>query len=500
MTKKTAVHSLSLCFLIPVVNAELVHADADGLIRRIPPGANCIVYMNVNSLLDSNVGKKENWRSKLADAYEIEPLVVPPNSTRVLMASWLEFTSIEPLWEVSVIDVSKTLSMKRVAKDTGGFTEAIGGKMAARAPMNAYFIRLDKKLLGVVAPADRQFAARWSAMSDTETAMLSPYLQTAVSRIKSDTQYLLALDLQDAVSEKRIRQRLQMEEFDCLAGQSVDERAIGEAIAGVKGLTLTVKAQSEIEGRCQIEFGGPVSPLSSIAKPLLIEFLEKCGTSIPDLGSWKVSAKDSSIIAGGNLSTEALRELFSIVNPPSPSNTDDEESTEDATGGKDATPAAQAAASRRYYRAVAKILDGFGKRVRTANSLSSGATFVARDARRIGQLPLLNVDPDLVQWGAGVSSRLLEVASCFGAGGLQARSRAESIMNPTTSGMRSSELEVRGDPNDAIDRQNAARARRAAVAEEKAHALQLATKILLELEAGSSKVRATMTEKYKVDF
>lgn len=504
MSSTTIVRSCAWIAAICLLCATRVHGSAADLARRLPRGVSCVAYINVESLLGSKLGTEENWRAKLSDAYAIRPLVVPPSAQHVVSASRIAPGNLEPLWEVSVIQVSRTLSMERIAKEASGFPESLGRTMAAWTPANAYFVRLDSKLLGVVYPADRQFAARWSEQPDSSSESLSPYLQAAISEVGPKTGYLFALDLQDAVSPKRVRRRLDMEEFDCLSGKSFDARKISDIIASLKGLKLTVEVDSDIDGRCVIEFGHRVAPLAEFAKPLVLEVLDQAGASIEDLGQWTITAKDTSILAGGKLSTEGLRRLCSVVNPPSPTQTDDES---DASAAETPEPAAaasiaaQAAASKRYYGAVAKVLDGFEKRVRTAESLSKSATFLARDARTISRLPILNVDPELIRWGADVNSKLLDVASVLGVGGLQVRARAESVADARYNTERYTPGEtVITDPNDEVDRRNTVRQRRAAVAEEKAKAVQQAVAALKDMEASRSHIRAAMTARYKIEF
>ncbi len=481
-------------------------ADASALAKRLPPGANAIAFINVDGLINSKLGKEEDWRSKLTDAYSVGPLFVPPDAKHVMMASWLEPTNMEPIWEASVIRVGKPLSMDRIAKNANGFTEGLGDRMAAWSPANAYFVRLDATMLGVVCPADRQFAARWCGRTDGDAGALTPYLRAAVEKVVPETEYLFAIDLQDAVSEKRCRRRLEMEEFASLVGKDINVRRIAEIVASLKGMTLFVEVGSEISGQCTIDFGQPTDELASYAKPMLTDVLERVGASIDDIKSWKFSAKGSTILASGKLSTEGLRALCSIINPPSPGQTE-ESAAANANDGEgnanDSAPAATAAtaaASKQYYRAVSKIIDGFGKRVRDASSLTAGATYVARDARSISRLPIMNVDPELAKWGLDVSMKLLEVGSALGVGGFQARARAEGVMNPEAASVSWGELEASVDPNAEINRQNAARARRAATAEEKARVLQQATQVLMELEAGRAQVRAAMTQKHKIEF
>lgn len=489
-----------------LLSSGISWGDAPDLVNRLPAGANAVVFINVESILNSKLGRQEKWQSKLADAFEVKPLTVPPDAQQVVMAAWLDTVNVQPVWEVSLIQVSKSVSIDRIARDTRGFTESLNGKRAARAPMDAYFVRLDKHLLGVVSPAYRQFAARWSSESRTDADPLSPNLRAALSSIGPSTDFFLALDLEDAVSEKRFRQRLAMEEFDCLRGKKFDERALSEVFASIRSISVAVEVRSNIVGKGVIEFERQVSPLGSLAKPLLIESLEKVGASIDDLADWKFTAGDTSITATGQLSSEGFRKLCSIVNPPSPTDIDDSEdgSIRKSAGGDDgeksASQDAAAVASRRYYRAVSKHIDSFGKQIRTAESLTRGATYVARDARNISQLPILNVDPELVKWGSSVSSQLLLIASDVGTGGLRARSRAEGVLDPYARGSHTTDLEIESDPNDRVDRENAARMRRAAAAEEKTKILEQASQLLIEIQAGRAQIRAAMTEKYGIEF
>ncbi len=499
--------SIGWTVVLAALVAARASADVGELVSRLPPGANSIAFINVEGLLKSKLGQAEDWRGRLSDAYATKPMIVPPGTKQVLMASWLELPNAEPLWEVSVLQSSKKISLKRIAREEQGFTEGLGDKRAAWTPLNAYFVQLDSRLLGVVCPADRQFAARWASRSISGSETLSPYLRAAVGEIGPKTGYVFALDLQDAVSEKRVRRRLELEEFDCLVDRELDVRKVSEVVAGVKGLRLMIEVDDDITGECVIEFIQPVSVLAPFAKPLLMEILQNTGVAIEDFGGWKVKTQDTSIHVLGKLSTEGLRQLFSVIDPPTPASMEEEEvnpsaAAVDEKGSEPVSPSkgASAAASKKYYQAVANMIDGFGKRVRSATSLREGATYVARDARRIDRLPILNVDPELVQWGSGVSARLLEVASALGVGGFQARARTESVLDPYKRTRYSYDLEVRSDPNDYVDRKNAARQRRAAAAEERAKVLEQSSGVLKEIEASRAEIRAAMTQRYETEF
>lgn len=490
---------VGLMGLIIALVANASPANVNDLANRVPSGANMIAYINVKTLVNSKLGKQEDWKSKFTDAYAAGPMIVPPSATEVLLASWISPSTLEPVWEASIIKVATSMSMDRIARDEKGFTDVIGGKTAAWVPVNAYYVRLDDHMLGVLAPGDRQFASRWVDQSSAG-GTLSPYLQSAAKSIDGKTDYLMAMDLRDAVSEKRVRIRLAMDEFECLSGKEIDAGAVGKCVASVKGLTLSVKVDDHAAGHCTIHFGDDVSPIASFAKPLLLEILNNAHAGIPDLEDWKVSGKGNSIIASGKLSNDGLRRLFSIIDPPSPGETGEVATASEAGSGDKGADKAAAAASKKYFQAVAKIVDTFGQNVRQSTSMTQGATFVSRSARRISRLPIVNVDPALVEWGGSTSMRLLDVASTLGGSGFKARARAEAVQDPHVSTGDSTDLEIKIDPNDAVERRNAARQRRAAAAEERAIALDQATAVLKEIEASRIQIRTAMTQKYKVEF
>jgi hypothetical protein len=162
------------------------------------------------------------------------------------------------------------------------------------------------------------------------------------------------------------------------------------------------------------------------------------------------------------------------------------------------------AASKKYYQAVSKIIDNVGKQVRTSSSMNKGATYIARDARQIDRLPILNVDPELVQWGTSVSGRLLEMATGLGVGGFTARARTESVMDPgVNTGYDDWDAgvgRISRDPNDEVNRRNARRERMAQSAEQRAQTLQQLSGVIQEIEASRANIRAAMTEKHKTEF
>lgn len=491
--------------LIPSVTllalTAMASADVKNLLSRVPPGANVIAVIDVNGVINTPMGKQNNWKEKLADAYAAKPLVVPPNAVKLVQASWIEPSTMRPMWEASVIELNKAPSMEQIAKAERGFAESVLDKPAAWSPINAYFVRLDSRLLGAVCPADRQFLARWINQSASAGDVIGPYLQSAVDGMDAGTDYLFAFDLQNAVSPKRVRRRIALDEFDCMAGKNVDGEKIGATLGSIRGVTLQVDINDDAVGKGTIDFGQSAAPLAAFAKPLVLEALGKFGVGVDDFQKWDASVKGNSIMLKGKLSTEGMRELFSIVDPPSPLHTGDADAPAAAdkpapANNDDPTPAA----TKKYFEAVGGIIDGIGVKIRQAPSMIQSGTYIARDARRIDRLPILNVDPMMVQWGTSVSTQIDQIAGSMTTGGFTARANTIGIQNAQIDYINDDSATAQVDPNDAVNRINVTRQRRAALAEAKAQTGQQVTQMLRDIETSRAQIRAAMTQKYKINF
>lgn len=503
MNRHGFVRTLSLATVMCCSQLPARAGDAE-LLSRLPHGANAIVIIDVEQILSSPMGVKGHWKENLKNAYAEKPLIVPPNASRLALASMINPSTMQPEWEVSVMELRTTPSMKKIARAEDGFQETIADKQAVWSPIDAYFLRLDSRMIGTVAPANRQFAARWARDGGSQAANLTPYIQQAAGLMDAKTSYLFAMDLQDAASPDKIRRRIEMGDFDYLADEKVDAEEIASVFAGIRGVTLRVSIGDEAVGSGVVEFAGSTAPLKDFAKPMILQALGGFGAAIEGLDTWKVAVKGNSITLSGKLPTEGLRQLFSIVDPPSPLPTDDSDDDESETSktaqASDKSDAAVVAASKSYYAAITKITENVGKKIRGSTAPTEGAKWVAADARRIGRLPIMNVDPDLVAWGTDVTMQLNELASAVGIGGFQVRSRAVGIQDAYVSGTHSSELEIRSDPNDRIAKQNVRRQRLAASAEQRAQTSQIATKIMMEIEASRAQIRTAMVQRYNVEF
>ncbi|MBP7936998.1 MAG: hypothetical protein KA354_20335 [Phycisphaerae bacterium] len=460
---------LGLVVALSMSNPAL--ADFKGLLGRVPNDANALVLIDVAGMINSPLGVREGWKAKVASAYERKPLAIPPDTSRMVMAAQIEPGNMGTVWAVSVMDVAKPLSLDSIVSDEGGYLDKFGSIPAAWSRVDAYFVQVSPSMFGAVWPANRQFASRWATRKSGESGnRLSAYLSNAALAAGTDTPVLMAMDLQDVTSASKVRRRLATETFASLEGKTQDFDAISQALGGIRGVTLRVAIGAEATGKGVVDFDGDVAVLASVAKPLLLEVLSRSGALVDDFEDWQVAARGKQISFEGKLSTESLRRLISVVDPPAPSGVGQ------AASGKPGGDQREAkiSASQQYFKTVKEIVDKLQTKARGGRGgvLSDVATWINRDANEISRLPILNVDPDLAKFAVEVSARLNDAARAMTEGMVQIHGRA--------TGTEEERAKV--------------------VREERAKTLNQAEEIFKGVKADMGKIGIELTNRYKVEF
>jgi len=446
-------------------------ADFKGLLGRLPVDANALVLIDVAAMLDSPLGVNEGWKAKLASAYERKPLVIPPDASRVVMAAQIDPSNVGTVWAVSVMDLAKPLALDSIATNEGGYLDQFGRLPVAWSRIDAYFVQLDPLVLGAVWPANRQFASKWATRKPGESVgRLSVYLNNAALAAGTDTPVLMAMDLQDVTSASKVRRRLASETFTSLEGKTDSFDAISQVLGGIRGVTLRVAIGAEATGKGVVDFERDATALASVAKPLLLELLSRSGTLVEDFEDWQVAARGKQVSFEGKLSTEGLRRLLSVVDPPVPNAIGQSPAARSGARGKEA----QALASQQYFKTVKETVEQLEKGTRAGRGgvLSDVATWIKRDASEISRLPILNVDPALTKCAAEVSSRLNDAARAMTEGITQMYGRTA------------------GTPEE----------RAKALREKRGKSLSQAEEIFKNIKADLEKTGIELTTRYKVEF
>jgi hypothetical protein len=153
-------------------------------------------------------------------------------------------------------------------------------------------------------------------------------------------------------------------------------------------------------------------------------------------------------------------------------------------------------ASQRYYKSICTMLDG----LHASASAQDMAVWVRNTSRRIDQLPILNVDPALVEWGAMVGMKLKQGAAVMGVSQTQINSRVAGVMDPSYGDSSYDNNGYYVSNYDSVGAENARRQRRQVALEQRGQAQNQALTIVNAIAETRPKIRAEMVAKYKVEF
>src|SRR5438552_5568011 len=245
-----------------VFAADEVFADVGNLLDRVPGDANVIVVIDVQRVMKCPMAHREGWAEKRAATCYERPLIVPPDATRVVQAALLDPSTLRSIWEVSVMEMVKGPNLAAIARNESGYVDNLGDIPAVWSPINAYFIQLDRNVLGAVCPANRQFASRWAHQRQTSSGATMPsYLRSAALGADGGPEFIMAMDLEDVTSPERLKRRMAAGALASLEGKSDQADAICKALASIKGLTHSIEMSGDAKGKCSIAFARNVSAL-----------------------------------------------------------------------------------------------------------------------------------------------------------------------------------------------------------------------------------------------
>jgi hypothetical protein len=402
---------LFIVFLVPLASGQ----DFDPLLKKVPDSANTLVLIDVERTLASELAQKEGWGHKLELAYVNRPVFLPPEASKLVIAGALQPTAnFARLWELGVMQLSEPLSIRSIARSEGGYVDNIAGNEAAWTPSDAYFVSFSGDQLGVLFPAERQFVSRWVNFAKKNSSVeLSPYLTEASRLTNEKVQVLLAIDLADAVQPHQARERL--EDSPILQKAKLDPEHAGKILASLRGATLRVAIGKTAQAQLRIDFGADIGPLKDVAKELVLSVLDDFGSNVEDMANWQTEVKPTAIHMEGDISQDGLRRIFSVVELPTTKFSTLKDSGGAGEGNEENLEIQMRENSLTYYRSIEVLLKDLQRDLR-GNKAS--AAVMERYAKKIDRMPILNVDPDLLDYGAKLANTLRTMALSKREGGV----------------------------------------------------------------------------------
>jgi hypothetical protein len=475
--------------------ASAARADVNELVGRVPAQANTVLAVNAEFVAPADAGgapPPSRPRSPV-------PLPKVAGLRSLVLAARVHTTTLEPAWEVALMEVGQKPSMQALALASGGYVDTAAGKPAAVCPNDVFCVEISDKIIGAVYPADRQLATFWlNQLRPGSASQPQDYLLTAVAGVGRETPVVLAIDLTDAVSEAAVRRLLETEAPKWAGSLRGDNKAAA-VLASVRGVTIRIGTLGGggATGTIAVDFSQDVAPLAAVAKDMVCGVMADRGVSVPDMAQWEFTASGRALNGHGRLTVQGIGRLVEFLSPPAVSAPGEPTEARTAAGSEAASPKeAAAVASKAYFKSVSGNLDAF----QAGESLSDSAAWLNRSAKRIDQLPAQGVDPDLLMWGADVSAKLREAASILSAGQQRVKARSASIgTNVGYAGIGGSAESQRAAQARA-DRENLRRQASQLAAEERANVQLEASKPLVAAMDSRGKTRAAMVERYGGGF
>ena len=421
MPSITRIFSLAVLCVVTCL-ASVAQAQFDDLVDKVPESANVIFLLNVDKVLSSPAAAKNNWKEKVQEAYASGVTILPPHASQAVLSMSLDLESTHTLWESAVMRVKTEPAVETVARMSGGSVENLDGTQTVALPGDAYLVNFGSKIVGAMAPANKQAVARWLRQTKGRKGPgLSPYLTEAFGFANEvGTPVVLAIDLEHAVSVDQIRLVLASEpNFEKETGVEVEKAAL--FLTSIRGVTLGVTLADKPFGKIKVDFEEDVPFSAEVAKKLLLKALARRGAMIDEIEGWTPKVNGKQITVEGYLEKSGTRRIFSLFDrPPS------------LPAKGEAPPMQQLskeelvkAATKTYFTNMEEMLDDLRDKPKTASHYTVGqkAVWYKTYARKIERLPVLNVDPDLVQFSSQVSTSLYQAADAITSGAARSRTR-----------------------------------------------------------------------------
>jgi hypothetical protein len=464
------------------------------LMRRAPAETNALMMINVDKVRASKFAQTTGWNSADKAIGGLRSILSRDEIRRCLFAAHLNLADFSPRWEAGVLETKSDSTLAGLAAGIDAPYESLGTTPGLRLPRDAYLLLLEPRLFGVLGPADRQRAARWSRARATPPLESAYLAKIAAFPETVGTEIMLGVDLTDALDLARVKQALG--ESPTLREAKLDSGMAAEIIVSIEGLALGVRVLDQATGMIRIDFTKDPAPLAEVMKPLLLERLAARGMMIEDFGAWKMDVQGKTAFLGGNLSPVGLSLILSLIEPEIPAGTLTATpnaaasttivSAVSATSPTTKQKADVATVSRRNFIQVNDLVT----EIRFPNSQmnpTAFGTWMDRQARRIDQLPMLDVDPDLLDFSQGVAKSLR----------ISAANQRNAAIRATTTSRDTTRYYADGYSNQPYKVESASRiqGRMEAASANLSH-----VDIMRMIDDETAAMRRLLTERYRLEF
>ncbi len=380
-----------------------VAGDWPKLLDHPRAGTNTIAMINAD-VLRLGASKLKHFKGGEQKAGGADLVAeLPEHAKKAALSAFLDFDSLEPVWEMGTLtfEKNKLPTPKGIAEHEGGYLDNVAGKPVVWSPRNRYILLQNAERLTINTPADRSAVANWIRSLSKSAQALPDYLKRAAEKSADDAGLVLAIDMADTVSPVPLKEKLAT--LQSLADAKINLDELARLFGELEGVTFSVTLEEQFQGRLQVDFSAAPTLLQRAGKPLLVEALGRRGILLPEMRDWEGHVEGKSLVLSGPLNALSIVSLLTLFkSSPSADTSPAYDSSGSGPGVASSSDEKQKAqASKRYFTSVTRVIE----ETRNVKGVSVAEHGVWNDklARKIDQVPMLNVDKDLLDYGAQVS-------------------------------------------------------------------------------------------------
>ena len=492
------------------VSVCAVNARAADPAAWLPAEINAVARINVADIYKTPLAKKEGWLKKATESFVQQESFIPPGTNQIMIGAELDLAdNMMARRKYAVLVPEDQLTLEKLSLWLPDGIETIAGKKMAQFGNDGYVVDAGDGCWLTTSSSSRQIISRWLKNGPMPGGpQLSSYLRSALKSKDNTGQLMIAIDLQDNFSEQKMSEKLKETSWFS-APASIE--SVAKVLESVKGITISIAADAERVGTATIDFARDTAPLKPILDKLIAEVALRVGISTDDIFDWKWTVKGSQVIGTGPVSPGGGRRMLSFLDPPSITHAISASASTDASASAEDR---MARVSLKYCKSVEVLIGDLRKTLR--NEHDNHAVYLDRYARKIDDLPKLNVDSQLLDFAGAVGSSFRYQSQSTRMNFISAGTSKQGIQGGNYGGGNYGYVGPYGNYNNtyglgAVRAVGQAAATTEAVAnlaaqsgviDAQANQANQAVRFSewKQIEEGLNNVRRTMTEKYKIEF
>lgn len=409
--RRCLTHPLIFAFVLfagfQATSQELAGQDQSisEMAKSLPGNINAVMSVDVKAIKESDLGKKEGWGTSYAGKVASGLIFIPDGANVVLLGAAMDYDTFHPRETALLVSMDHVPDVSIIREITGGSMDEILDTPVIETQDDRYIVRLNDHMALGLRPAMRPYLTNWlKDLKQDKKARVKDYLEEGLAYSDLGTEIIAAFNLEHAISRNRIYDRIKDNEL--LKEQAKDPREVARLFTSARGFTLGVTVTDKVFGAVVIDFAEDISSLHDITRPLALGVLARAGIELPEFEGWELEATANRIRIFGDMSTASMRKVLSVVDAPQHTTTAFA-SSESVRDSEYHTPAT---VNKNYFDAIDSFLADLEPKTGTQFSYTTNANWMKTYAEKIDSLPLLNIDPELLNYGNEVSQTLRDAS------------------------------------------------------------------------------------------